>query len=456
MEDELDLRPYIVAILRRWKILIGFAVTTALIAGAFTSTVPVLSSATANLLVVPASSQITFDSRFVTDEVSQVSNATLQRQGMIALATSNTLEVLARSSLSAELAQDYVLPGSLLSAVKVETDGDLVKIIAAAPQEGNAQVLAEAWAKSYQQLVDDLYNGDAELSDTVTAQLTEAGLRYDQAQQDLEGFIAGSTLAELEQRITNLQNLLANAANADQQLYIDYLRRVREIELVIADARTLRDQVADGRADSLGNALAILSLRARSAGTAELPFTLNFDDPAAIGAGTTVSVEEVDQLTAVLQQRRVTLIDQAQVLARSLAAGDGDLIGLASQIRQRYIKELTELVRQREAQQSQQRLFEQRRDIAFESVKLLQSKSDELEIARRSPQVEVRFISVSVNQPTSILSRLVLSSIIGFGLGLFLSLLGIVIFDILRPALRRLSATPAIGGPIAAQGEPKA
>jgi capsular polysaccharide biosynthesis protein len=456
MEAELDLRPYIVIILRRWKMLLGFALIATFIASALVVAEPSKFSSTANLLVVPDSNQVTFDSRFTTNEVSQVSTAALQRQGMLALATSSTLEALTRSSLPPELANEYSVPGSMLGAVQVQTDGDLVKIVATAGQEATSQALAESWAKSYQQLVNDLYNSDARLSDTVKAQLADAGQRYDEAQQNLEAFIAGSTLAELEQRITNLQNLLSNAANADQQLYIDYLKHVRDLDMVVADARTLRDQVADGQLDSLGNALALLSLRARAAGITELPFTLSFSDPAAIGAGTTVSVEDIDQLTAVLQQRRLELIDQTQGLARSLAVGDGDLIGLASQIRQRYIAELTELVRQQEAQQSQQRLLEQRRDIAFESLKLLQTKSDELEIARRSPQVEVRFISVSVNQPVSISRQLALSSVVGFGLGLFLGLVGVILFDILRPALRRLSATPVISGPIASQGEPKA
>ena len=455
MESELDLRPMFRALFRRWWLIAAFATTIALAFTGVALVQPPVRSATANLLIIPLSNQVTLDPRFVTSDVASNSNAPLQREGMIALASSNTLEDIVLANLSPDFGPSRTLPRSLLEDIQIKVEGDLLQVVASDRDEARAKLIAETWAKSYQQLIEELYNGDARLSKNIEAQLTDAEQRYNESQQKLETFIASSTLAELEQRIVNLQTLLTNAANADQQLYVDYLKRVREIDLVIADARTVRDQVANGRVDSLGNALAILSLRSRAAGTVDLPFTLNFNDPAAIGEGTTVSVEDIDQLTAILQQRRIELLDQAQGLARSLAAGDGDLIGLASQIRQRYVKELTELVRQQEVQSSQQRLFQQRRDISLESLKLLQSKSDEQQIARRSPQIEIQYINASIDQPASLTRRIVIDGVVSLCVGLFVGIFLVLFFDMALPALRRLNAAPSATGEVAAQSEPK-
>lgn len=449
MEAELDLRPIFQAILRRWLLIIGVAVGLMVVVASIALVIPPLHSASADLLVIPTSSRITLDERFVTGDIAQISSPTLQREGLIALGTSNTLEALALANLPPETRAQYAAAGSLRSAIEVSAQGDLLRFVARAPTDEQASIVAETWAKSYQQLIDDLFNGDAQLSAGLAVQLSEAEQRYNEAQLKLESFVVSSTLPELEQRVRNLQTLLSNAADADQKLYTDYLDRVRELELVVIDAQTLRDQVASGTTDGFGNALSLLSLRTRAAGATDLPLEVRFDATPNLNQDASATIEEIDRMIAVLGQRRGALLGQAQNLARSLAAGDGDLIGLASQVRTRYMKELSELVRQQEAQQSQKRIVEERRNIAFESLKLLQSKSDEQTIAQGSPQVEVRFINASVDAPASTMRRVLLNSAIGFALGLLLGLLLVVCIDVLRPALQRLNApTSAAGTPL--------
>jgi uncharacterized protein involved in exopolysaccharide biosynthesis len=457
MEAELDLRPIVRAVVRRWWLILLVGLGCALIAIGAIYMLPAGHSASADVLVIPRSSRITLDERFVTSDVAQVSNPTLQREGLIALGTSNTLERLALSNLPAELRTQYAANGSLIAAMKVETQGDLLRFTAQASTDEQAQLLAETWAKSYQQLVDELFNVDVYLLEQINAQLVDVQQRYNEAQVQLEEFVATSNLAELEQRVQNLQTLLSNAAAADQQLYSDYLERVRVLDLIVADAQTLRDQLAIGSVDEFGNALTLLSLRTRAAGVTDLPVEVQLTTNEGLAQNGDVTIEQIDQIVNVLQQRRTDLYEQAQTIARSLASGDGELIGLAGQVRARYIKELSELVRQREEQLSQQRLLEERRNIAFESLKLLQSKSDEQTIARGSPQVEVRFISASIDPPVSVVRRILFNGALGLVGGLGLGLAIVLCVDVLRPALQKLlRAAPAEPALRSAKSEPTA
>jgi capsular polysaccharide biosynthesis protein len=442
MESELDLRPFFRAIVRRWLLIVVVVLSVTTIGLAVALLVPPSHSASADVLVIPSSSRVTLDERFVTDDLAQISNPTLQREALLALGTSNTLERFVLEQLPAELRSQYDAPGQLVSSVSYSTQGDLITFKAYAATDEEAQLIAETWAKQYQRLVDELFNGDTRLAEQVNAELVEVEQRYNEAQSQLEAFVATSNLPELEQRIQSLQTLLTNAAAADQQLYADYLKRVRELDLIIADAQTLRDQLARGLVDELGNTLALLSLRTRSAGVDDLPFDLQLQSGELVAQNITPTIEELDQFVSVLGARRDDFYNIAQGIARSLAAGDGELIGLAAQIRSRYVQELSEVVRQQEAQLSQKRLLEERRNIAFESLKLLQSKSDEQAIAQSSPQVEVRFINVSIDLPASLLRRVVLTAAIGLAGGLVLALLMVLVIDILRPALQRLSQSP--------------
>jgi len=63
-EEEIDLKPYLLALLRRWWIIVGVAIGLALIAGVLAVLRAPPFSASSSLLIVPANSQITLDSRF--------------------------------------------------------------------------------------------------------------------------------------------------------------------------------------------------------------------------------------------------------------------------------------------------------------------------------------------------------------------------------------------------------
>uniref|UniRef100_UPI0004DF6B81 Wzz/FepE/Etk N-terminal domain-containing protein n=1 Tax=Chloroflexus sp. MS-G TaxID=1521187 RepID=UPI0004DF6B81 len=94
MDDEIDLRPYLSAILQRWWIILGTALGVAIIAGfiAWLRTPPY--TASTSLLIIPASAQVTLDSRFTSRDSFLFTTTANQREALLGLARDPTLRKL--------------------------------------------------------------------------------------------------------------------------------------------------------------------------------------------------------------------------------------------------------------------------------------------------------------------------------------------------------------------------
>src|SRR5262249_45747614 len=142
MEEEIDLRPYFLALIRQWRT-IAVIVTLAVLGGALVAFVlPPSFTASTDVLILPSRSQLSFDLRFVTDDAVPNPDASIRRQSLVAMASSEALEALVRDKLPAELASQK--PGALAGRIQVRTDGDLLHIEAGAADAQNAQALADA------------------------------------------------------------------------------------------------------------------------------------------------------------------------------------------------------------------------------------------------------------------------------------------------------------------------
>ncbi|NJM08354.1 hypothetical protein HC891_22490 [Candidatus Gracilibacteria bacterium] len=149
MEQEIDLRPYIAALLRRWKLIVALASLSTVAAIVFTLLQPRLPTATAEAIIIPTSSRITLDERFVTGEAPAQSSVALQRQALLGLARSHTIEARVLEQLPASMRPANYEPGLLLEQMNVRTEGDLMRFSASAATAAEALALAEAWGKSY-------------------------------------------------------------------------------------------------------------------------------------------------------------------------------------------------------------------------------------------------------------------------------------------------------------------
>ena len=432
MDQEIDLRPYFLALVLRWRLIIICAISLAVIGGAasFASTTR---SATSDIIIVPSSSQVTLDTRFQTTG-SLATNPAAQRQGLINLASSRTLA----EQVVKDLGDITLSADALYAQVKVVSTSDLLQITVSNPDPDLALRIAQAWGKAYETLVISVYGGSQFRTDLLTSEIDLAQQRYDQAQTTLEKFLVSSQSIKVQQQIANLNDLLSGSRASQQQLYADYLSRSHQIELILQDAQTLRDQVDTQGTSKFANSFASLMLRVRMVDGSSPVFRLTAADLASIETDPGNLSVNLDQLIKALAHRRDQLLAQSNEVANAITSGGMIATGLDAATRQRYIDQVADLNSTYEQLQAQQSTLTQKRDLARDALTLLQRKRAEMEVAQGSPQVEVRFIGASIT-PFSRMSRAQLYAGVAGILGLLVGAVLALFLDVVIPAVRQMS-----------------
>lgn len=144
-------------------------------------------------------------------------------------------------------------------------------------------------------------------------------------------------------------------------------------------------------------------------------------------------------MISVLAQRRDQLSAQAAEIAAAIASGGAASSGQDAATLTRYSDQLATLNSTFEQLDAQKTRLTQQRDLARDTLMLLQKKRDEQEVARSSPQIEVRFISANIEPKSSTTGQLVLMGGVAGVIGLVLSIVLALLLDVVIPALRRLS-----------------
>ncbi|MEI8167438.1 MAG: hypothetical protein WCG26_13740 [Chloroflexales bacterium] len=427
MEQEIDLRPYFQAIIRQWRLIVGLMVLLGALAAGWTMQTPRSAQARSDLLVIAQGTQLTLDPRFAQRDATMLTNSVNQRQAMIDLASSSALEV--------RVAQTLNLPtyhaGDLVGKIKVTATSDLIQIGVTDTTSDGALQLAEAWARSYTVLVNDLFSGGSPATQRIDEQLTGAQQRFDDAQAALTTFYASGELVRAKQQIARLDGLLNGGVAAQVNLYTGYLARTQELNLILEDARALQAANEGVATGDLNASLAALAVRARLAGADKLPVQLTFANAESFAQGQ-ASTTDLTHFMTVLESEHTRMVGQAAAMARDLAASDGSAVGFPPDVRTRYEGELATARGALAHAEGQESLLLQRRTVSLSSLQLLQTKRDEGQIAQAAPEVSVRFVGVATVASRSLTSSLGLNFVVGSLIGLMLAIAWIVGREIVR------------------------
>ena len=426
MEQEIDLRPYFQAIIRQWRLIVGLMVLLGALAAGWTMLTPRSAQARSDLLVIAQGTQLTLDPRFAQRDATMLTNSVNQRQAMIDLASSSALE--------ARVAQTLNLPtyraGDLVGKIKVTATSDLIQIGVTDTTSDGALQLAEAWARSYTVLVNDLFSGGSPATQQIDEQLVGAQQRFDDAQTALTTFYASGELVRIRQQVARLDGLLNGGVAAQVNLYTGYLARTQELNLILANARVLQAANEGVATGDLNASLAALAVRARLAG-ATLPVQLTFANAESFAQGQ-ASTTDLTHFMTVLESEHTRMVGQAAAMARDLAASDGSAVGFPPDVRTRYEGELATARGALAHAEGQESLLLQRRTVSLSSLQLLQTKRDEGQIAQAAPEVSVRFVGVATVASRSLTSSLGLNFVVGSLIGLMLAIAWIVGREIVR------------------------
>lgn len=252
-EDEIDLRQYILLLFSWRREILMLAVVTALLAAAVVIGMRFLSApvyeASATVAIARTINDINFDDRFQTSTNDNIGTsqrvdvlANTRRAALVGLVHNGAVAESVAASLADQLGEAALTPVALLNRIEGQVvtpegsrnESDLILITARARTPELAASLANAWASAYVKQVNNLYGQvPASLLDSVRAELTSAQDAFDEAQRQLEIFIAENDVARLDRLIAEkadiINSLQVGKQTAIQTIVDEELQARRQI-----------------------------------------------------------------------------------------------------------------------------------------------------------------------------------------------------------------------------------
>ncbi|MFN8442098.1 MAG: hypothetical protein U0175_15055 [Caldilineaceae bacterium] len=243
LDDEIDLRQYILVLLQWWREIVVTAFALALLAGLAVLALRLLPSkyeASSEVAIVRVQSDVTFDEKFITkaDEQPTTNNASPRRSALISFASSNAIaqkviekvgDLLSENERAADKLLQNVNVASGTTANNRTTDSDLIRITVTASTPQKAATLATTWAQVFVEQANQVYGQTpADLVTSVENALTDAQSVYDKAQQALTAFLTQNQSATLERQIQQRDQAIKGLLAGQQSAIETILKKIAD------------------------------------------------------------------------------------------------------------------------------------------------------------------------------------------------------------------------------------
>lgn len=263
MDEELDLQPYVAAILRNWMWIIGAMILAGLLALGATYLISATYRATALVAVTEPRQVVQFDPRIRTTEDNQPIRAYPELAASDELLSTLLEEV---KPIAPHIRSLSALRG--LVSAEPGSDPSLVKLSAETEDPELSSEIANKWAVIFVDKANEVFGtqGTGQL-EFFEDQLVGISQDLQQAEQDLIVFQARNRLSILDNRLVALQQ-----AQADQ------LTKQRQIIVLLQDLESLQEQLTSNRGgggDSVADQLAAILLQLRAFSGISSPETTN-------------------------------------------------------------------------------------------------------------------------------------------------------------------------------------
>lgn len=319
MEEEIDLRPYIKAIIKHWYWILGTALLAAIVVFAVASFAPPTYQATALIAVVSPRDVIQLDLRIreatTTQPLKAFPQLALSDQVLQTLLEQKPVEGIdtiqeLRSSLDAEAGSDT----------------SIIQLAATSQDPKKAAALVNAWASVFVTWSNEIYTGQS--SQQVAffeAQLAAVEIELKNTEEALVTFQA-----------INRTEIISNTLAAYTDTQSEYLSAERRNGQLTQQVQELRNQLAaSGNAQTVtwADQLTALSLQLQAFGAeTAVPLQLQLNDDVAL-----TSVNRSEQL-ALLDNLLATLSNQAGQIEVELVALEPRILELQQQQQQANIE----------------------------------------------------------------------------------------------------------------------
>lgn len=415
----MEFSPYIDTLKRHYRLIIAVPVVCALGALLISILLPSTYEAEAQLAIAKSGNLLNFDPKYQTvSEVDGSVDPNARRRGLASLAKTESMAQSVITLLGNKLDSSARAPTTLLGAMDVSLDGDLIRMKARAADPAEAALLANTWAGVYQNRVNDIYGESAVTPAEVQAQADSARRDYDDAESTLVAFLANNSIEQLSRQINQKQSRL-----------IDLFALDNKLQNLISDATALKSKLTSG-ATSSGDEQAQILLAVTALNTAaSLP-----------SSGETLPSGGIGDRSSVSQQLPSVSLQLPSVSLQLQASSSGSPVSVSEQIRSvdaliatlndrrkaaqaeangPLPQEITQLQSKFEQQTAKKTDLTRRRDLASTTLSTILSKVSEVSLAAQSKGSIVRPASTAVPPIFPIAPRKSLNTILAGAVGLF-------------------------------------
>ncbi len=408
-EIEIDLRKYILLLIKHWWQIFVCAAIIAILSFSFSSMLTVSYQATALVAITKPRYELNFNTQIQTLDIQPANNAFLD------LATSDDVlkqvyDQWTNRPASVKDLQDF---RDSIFQVKSGSDTSILKLIVTTDNPEESARLANLWATFLIHKANTVYFGQDQQLTFLENQMENAKNDLDQAENALVDFQAQNQL-----------QILTNQLNSVLQNQRDYLAIQRNIYYLDHSLQGLRSQLISNPgdqatiADQLSallfqiqtyNSQPIGSVESQPIGSVQtLPLQIQFTDPAAFG-----SLDNQVQIT-ILDNLAKSIQDRSTQVAKDLKTFDPQILSLQQSVQQ---------------YQSDQDQLENTRDNAQKTYTTLAQTVDQTRISSRDPSNELQLAS-SALPPSQPLSRNRLrNTLVGGFTGGILAVIAVLVLD---------------------------
>jgi uncharacterized protein involved in exopolysaccharide biosynthesis len=479
VEDEIDMRYYVQLLIRHWKWITAAVLVAGVVVFGLGTIRQNVYEATAAAAVVRSRTAISLDERIETLEDYQLGGGRLiedRMTALLALADSNEVMQAILADAGDRLAPEQRSVRALRNMISVELAGDLIafKVRHADPEA--AALVANSATEAYVEHANRVYGASEVNVENIATQVELAREHYDAAQLDLQNYLADERLSTLSltlERELSIKRALMDSylqsrvaietsdATSSSELLTDMYTELKQIEIWLADAETLREQVGTNSgsfASRLGDTLALLMLRSQVySGDSALELQMDLanteiDD---------VRAADVDNLITALQTRRAATQERIEALTATLGSSETGIAPFEEQPLRTRIDALTNEIVELESQletelatrDAGRRELEAARDRAWETYQALTNQLVEAQIKAQSSNSEVRVADVALVPETPMGSRMVTNTLLAVAVAVMLAV-GVILFLDWWAVGERASRQPEENAPPAWSGAP--
>lgn len=264
MEEEIDLRPYIEAVIKHWYWIVGAAILAGVIAFIISSFLPPSYETSALVAVIPSNNVVQFDERF---------REAAENQPLRAFPQLAMSDQVMRDLLLTSVTEDITSVEDLRKQLEANAgdDDSILQLTAVSNNPQQAAALANNWAEVFVDWANDVYG----------KQSGEQVRFFEEQLIEAENELAEAEEALIEFQAVNRTQVLSNTLASNNQEQAVLLTSQSLASNLLQDVQYLRNQLAtqpDTQPVTLADQLTALSLQLQTFNAdAALPLELQVD-----------------------------------------------------------------------------------------------------------------------------------------------------------------------------------